>query len=336
MPEVVTPSSTRKTIVVVEAVFGGIGGTLLVLTLACCYKRWRARRRRCNEEDPAMVEEKAHSSSSDLMTTDRHRRNESQRTLQASITRIPKIEKLKDASDENITSSYPWPQMPPSHSLSQRPRVDSGIAVVSGPRTERTKTITRSTTSSIPAVSDTPGVVLRDSKSTLEESVEGNEACGHGRNDQIPENEQPSPSDRRRKNAIQPREVYEHPMSMVLSSSNLHFLYSEGGRNGPSSHLSESGGLQPEPSRVSKVASNADVEEVSDSNDSFVEAGDCEVETEEREIVVSSPAEAEETGHGAIISVGEYLLVQNPSMQSYICVSFRSGDIVSNPTGSLL
>ncbi|KAL0060441.1 ATPase with role in protein import into the ER [Marasmius tenuissimus] len=218
----VTPSSTRKTIVVVEAVFGGIGGTfILVLTLACCYKKWRARRRRCNEEDPAMVEEKAHSRSSDLMTT----------------------------------------------------------------------------------VSDTPGVVLRDSKSTLEESVEGNEACGHGRNDQIPENEQPSPSDRRRKNAIQPREVYEHPMSMVLSSSNLHFLYSEGGRNGPSSHLSESGGLQPEPSRVSKVVSNADVEEVSDSNDSFVEAGDCEVETEEREIVVSSPAEAEETGHGAIISV---------------------------------
>ncbi|KAJ8090890.1 hypothetical protein PM082_024813 [Marasmius tenuissimus] len=65
----VTPSSTGKTIVVVEAVFGGIEETIiLVLTLACCYKKWRARRR-CSEEDPAMVEEKVHSCSSDLVTT---------------------------------------------------------------------------------------------------------------------------------------------------------------------------------------------------------------------------------------------------------------------------
>ncbi|KAL0059978.1 hypothetical protein AAF712_013249, partial [Marasmius tenuissimus] len=202
----VTPSSTGKTIVVVEAVFGGIEETIiLVLTLACCYKKWRARRR-CSEEDPAMVEEKP----------------------------------------------------------------------------------------------------------TLEESVEGNQASGNGRNcnHQTSENEPSSRGDRRRKNAIQPREVYEYPMLMVLSSSNLHFLYSEGSRSwknnpspSPSTHLSKGGGLQLEPSRASEGVSDADVGEVSDSNDSFVEAGDCEVGAEERDIVASSPAATKETGYGANISV---------------------------------
>ncbi|KAL0057540.1 hypothetical protein AAF712_015817, partial [Marasmius tenuissimus] len=100
-------------------------------------------------------------------------------------------------------------------------------------------------------------------------------------------------------------------MSMVLSSSNLHFLYSEGDRSGknnpspsPFTHLSESGSLKPEPSRASEIVSNVDVgKQASHSNNSFVEAEDCEVEAEEREIVVSSPEEAKETGYGAIIGV---------------------------------
>ncbi|KAJ8090983.1 hypothetical protein PM082_024907 [Marasmius tenuissimus] len=102
-------------------------------------------------------------------------------------------------------------------------------------------------------------------------------------------------------------------MSMVLSSSNLHFLYSEGDRSGknnpspsPFTHLSESGSLKPEPSRASEIVSNVDVgKQASHSNNSFVEAEDCEVEAEEREIVVSSPEEAKETGYGEIIGVGK-------------------------------
>ncbi|KAK1221033.1 ATPase with role in protein import into the ER [Marasmius sp. AFHP31] len=309
----VTAPSTRKTIVVVEAVFGGIGGTfILVVMLACCYKRWRARRTRCNEEDSAMVEGRAHSRSSDLVPTDQHRRNESQRTLQASITVIPKIEKLKYGSDGDVTSSYSWPQTSPSRSLSQRQRTDSGVVVASEPRKSVTRSTTFSTPTTAPAVLHTPEV-LPDAKPTLEDPVEGNEASKNGRRDRTPENEteRPSRGDRRRKNPIGPREIYEHPMSMVLSSSNLHFLYSEDGRSEennpclvPSTHLSEGGGLEAQTSRVSEVSPDADAEEgSSESNDGFVVAGDCEVEAEEREIVASSPAEAEETGYGAVISV---------------------------------